>query len=142
MPYCPKCGEEVGTAKFCPNCGTSQGPGRLIQAYAPARIEAYNPFIGACLCTCLTPIAMMVYYFITEPQEDSLQKTFMYSIIPIGLFIGINVIFALTTFVLPIGEFMPMMIVWPMAALVGTPVITVLIYYYLYSQEQKFFNKE
>jgi uncharacterized membrane protein YvbJ len=140
MPFCPNCGEEVGSAKFCPNCGDAQGPGGHTKRFTSARKEAYNPYIGACLCVGLSPIAMMVYYFITEPQEDSLQKTFMYTIIPIALFIGINIIFTLITLLLPIGILpIPTMFLWLLAAFAGTLVLTGVIFYYLYYQEQKFF---
>ena len=77
MTFCPNCGKETGNEKFCPECGAPQGTMRAAPEYSAKKKEPYNVWIGAILCCCLGPIIAFIYYYITEPEEDSLNKTFM-----------------------------------------------------------------
>ena len=71
MAYCPNCGTEVGGAKFCPNCGATQGggyagrPGAPQQVYVSTRHQ-YDETICLILCCCLSPVAAVLYYLLTE----------------------------------------------------------------------------
>jgi uncharacterized membrane protein YvbJ len=98
MPYCPKCGKETGNAKFCPECGAPQGTAEAAPQYATRRKEPYNSWIGAIICCCLTPVPAFVYYYITEPNEDSLNQTFMKVGAICGIGIGILIIFTIFMF--------------------------------------------
>ncbi len=83
MPFCPSCGSETGGAKFCPNCGTTQGAavGGTPVRYQEKKKERYIPWLGAVLCCCLSPFFLFLYYYFTDPQEDSLQKTFVFAVV-------------------------------------------------------------
>lgn len=87
--FCPNCGTEVGQSRFCPSCGMEQGTpspkayqGNYNQAgqqqpnqppYQPRTgtgIE-FNGAICVVLCCCLSPIAAIIYYLLTEhPQNE------------------------------------------------------------------------
>jgi len=102
MPYCPKCGKETGNENFCPECGAPQGAKRVAPTYSEKRKEPYNAWIGAVLCCCLSPIVAFVYYYITEPDENSLNKTFLIVGATCGLIIGFAILF--TIFMMTGGE--------------------------------------
>ena len=89
MPYCPKCGKETGNAKFCPECGATQGIKEAAPTFSSRKKEPFNSWIGAVLCCCCCPLATLGYYFISEPDENSLNQTF----IRIGALCGIGIIF-------------------------------------------------
>ena len=143
MPFCPKCGAEVGSSKFCPECGVGQGTVSS-QAQQPAfkqsKKEKYNPYIGAMLCCCLSPIVMFVYYFVTESEEDSLARTFKYVIIPIVTFVGLTIIFFITMSIdiydTLEGIIPPPFIVGPLMIFLGTPIVSIIVFYYLNKQNK------
>lgn len=92
MPSCPKCGVDTGNAKFCPNCGAQQGAKIASQpVHLKKSKERYVPLIGACLCCCLGPVVTFLYYYFTEPDEDSFMKTFIFTTIMCVVGIGISV---------------------------------------------------
>lgn len=84
MPFCPNCGAEVGTARFCPSCGAEQGTAAP-KAYAggsssppPQNVRVstgvkYDEMICVLLCCCLSPIAALLYYLLTEHPEKMNQ---------------------------------------------------------------------
>ncbi|MCK4847807.1 MAG: hypothetical protein KAT16_02155 [Candidatus Heimdallarchaeota archaeon] len=96
MPFCPKCGADVGNNMFCPNCGSKQGDKRdSIDSepsyrspdydrqkqqphYQPTRRGSgprYDETICLILCCCVTPIAALLYYLLTEhPEKYSDQR--------------------------------------------------------------------
>ncbi|MHA1945311.1 MAG: hypothetical protein ACXAC6_04070 [Candidatus Hodarchaeales archaeon] len=90
MPFCPNCGNDVGNSMFCPNCGAKQGERRDQYSpesshpssgydrqqppshYQPVRRGsgiAYDETICLVLCCCVTPIAALLYYLLTEHPE-------------------------------------------------------------------------
>lgn len=95
MPYCPKCGKETGNARFCPECGAPQGSAGTATRYSEGRKEPYNSWIGAVLCCCLCPVTTFLYYYMTEPNEDSLNDTFMRVAAICGIGIVFLVVFSL-----------------------------------------------
>jgi len=95
MPYCPKCGKETGNENFCPGCGAPQGTKKAVPTYSAKRKEPYNSWIGAVICCCLTPVPAFVYYYITEPEEDSLNQTFLRVGAICGIFIGFIIMFTI-----------------------------------------------
>ena len=95
MPYCPKCGKETGNENFCPGCGAPQGTKKAAPTYSAKRKEPYNSWIGAIICCCLTPVPAFVYYYITEPEEDSLNQTFLRVGAICGIFVGFIIIFTI-----------------------------------------------
>jgi len=88
MPYCPNCGHDVGNAVFCPNCGAKQGERVSSQdpsyspsppGYQPVRRGSgveYNEMICLVLCCCVTPIAAIIYYLLTEHPEKYPQNQY------------------------------------------------------------------
>jgi hypothetical protein len=90
MPFCPKCGNDVGNSLFCPECGAKQGerkdqfssdpygsPRYEKQPppphYQPARLGSgiiYDETICLVLCCCVTPIAALLYYLLTEHPDN------------------------------------------------------------------------
>ncbi|MHA1974533.1 MAG: hypothetical protein ACTSW1_16155 [Candidatus Hodarchaeales archaeon] len=82
MPYCPNCGQEVGNAIYCPNCGArqgekqdafSRGPSPQVPPPAYRRTGSgveYNDGLCLILCCCLSPIAALIYYLLTEHPEN------------------------------------------------------------------------
>ena len=91
MPFCPKCGKDVGNNMFCPECGAKQGvkndpygskpsyqsPENDRQQsppyYQPARRSSgivYDDMICLILCCCVTPIGAILYYLLTEHPEN------------------------------------------------------------------------
>ena len=92
MPYCPKCGTETNNAKFCPECGAPQGTAGSTPIYPARKKEPYNAWIGAVLCCCLfCPLTTFLYYYMTEPEEDSLVQT----AIRIGAICGVGIVVAI-----------------------------------------------
>jgi hypothetical protein len=81
MPYCPSCGSEVGFAKFCPNCGARQGD---IESGGPQKAERvyvstghqYDETICLILCCCLSPIAALIYYLLTEHPSQQYRSNY------------------------------------------------------------------
>ena len=90
MPYCPKCGNDVGNGMFCSNCGAKQGERREQYSsepfdqpseydrqqrpphYQPVRRSSgivYDETICLVLCCCVTPIAALLYYLLTDHPE-------------------------------------------------------------------------
>ena len=82
MPFCPNCGSEVGTSRFCPSCGAEQGTGAQKATYGgsgsppPQTVRVtsglqYDEMICLVLCCCLSPVAALIYYLLTEhPQQE------------------------------------------------------------------------
>jgi uncharacterized membrane protein YvbJ len=90
MPFCPKCGKDVGNNMFCPECGAKQGvrndPYSSKPSYQspendrqqspyfqPARRSSgivYDEMICLIICCCVTPIGAILYYLLTEHQEN------------------------------------------------------------------------
>ena len=90
MPYCPKCGSDVGNAMFCPNCGAKQGE-RNDQfssdpSYRPSEFDrqqpppyqppvrrgsgiVYDEMICCVLCCLGTPLIALLYYIFSEHPE-------------------------------------------------------------------------
>ena len=81
MPYCPQCGSEVEYQKFCPNCGASQGD---IDSVRPQRAERvyvstghqYDATICLVLCCCLSPVASLIYYLLTEHPDQQYRSNY------------------------------------------------------------------
>jgi hypothetical protein len=78
LKYCPICGSEVEPgARFCPNCGASQVPvtrGPITQPPQAARITTghqYDEAICFMICCCLSPLAALIYYRLTEHPEKT-----------------------------------------------------------------------
>ncbi|MHA2365707.1 MAG: zinc-ribbon domain-containing protein [Candidatus Hodarchaeales archaeon] len=81
MPFCPNCGTETGDAQFCPSCGTPQGPkaGPPGQPPYPQPVRVtsghqYDSAICLVLCCCLSPVAALIYYLLTEHPPDTYQS--------------------------------------------------------------------
>ena len=91
MPFCPKCGNDVGDSIFCPNCGAKQGdrndPYDSEPSYRSSEYNklppqpqyqpnrrgsgiVYDETICLVLCCCVTPIAALLYYLLTEHPEN------------------------------------------------------------------------
>ena len=82
MAFCPNCGNELSeTEKFCPNCGTPQGgqqrppvyqqPPPQSGYYGPQTVRVtsgheYSDGICLLLCCCLSPVAALIYYLLTD----------------------------------------------------------------------------
>jgi len=105
MPLCPKCGADPGNAKFCPHCGAQQGAKIASRpVYREKTKERYVPLLGACLCCCLSPFVTFLYYYFTEPDEDSFMKTFIFIAIMCVAGIGISVGLFLLIMILSGGD--------------------------------------
>ena len=97
MPFCPNCGNDVGNGMFCPNCGAKQGERRepygpesshpssgylrqqTLPDYPPVRRASgilYDETICCVLCCCVTPIAGLLYYLLTEHPEKYPDKRY------------------------------------------------------------------
>ena len=80
MPFCPKCGFDVGSANFCFNCGTQQGSGKQPSSGGsphPQTVKVtpshqYDSGICLLLCCCLSPLAALIYYLLTDHPEKYL----------------------------------------------------------------------
>ena len=89
MAFCPNCGNELSeNEKFCPNCGTPQG-GRVPptpyqqtprqQPYQPQQTvrvttgHQYDETICLVLCCCLSPVAALIYYLLTDHPNQIQQ---------------------------------------------------------------------
>ena len=72
MPFCPDCGTDIGAANFCPNCGAPQGTSKT-QSPQIVRVGSgikYDDFICIILCCCLSPIAAVLYYLLTDHDPE------------------------------------------------------------------------
>ena len=81
MPYCPQCGAEVGFAKFCPNCGARQGDIDSRDSQRAERVyvstgHQYDETICLILCCCLSPIAALIYYLLTEHPSQQYRSNY------------------------------------------------------------------
>ena len=92
--FCPNCGTEVGNSRFCPSCGMEQGspapkayqgdniqysqqPPNQQQPYYPPRTGSgvqYDAGICVLICCCLSPIAAIIYYVLTEHPENQYNQ--------------------------------------------------------------------
>ena len=81
MPFCPSCGAEVGNARFCPSCGAEQGSTGFSQQggqqrYPPQQTvrvtsgHQYDSGICVILCCCLSPVAALIYYLLTDHPDQ------------------------------------------------------------------------
>ena len=84
MPFCPNCGNEVGNERFCQKCGAEQGTSRAGSDFSqtgpprppPQSVRVtsgiqYDGTICVILCCCLSPVAALIYYLLTEhPPQD------------------------------------------------------------------------
>lgn len=113
MVFCPKCGADAGNAKFCPECGSPQGAkGTRQPIHRDKTKENYSPLLGACLCCCLSPIVTFLYYYFTEPDEDSFMRTFIFIAIMCAVGIGLSFGFLILVMVLTGGEFFEDIFSW------------------------------
>lgn len=86
MPFCPFCGSEINSeSSFCENCGknvkgTPQQPSYqphqekfarqpTYQSSGGGKIE-YDDTICLVLCCCLSPIAALIYYLLTDHPDN------------------------------------------------------------------------
>lgn len=104
MPFCPKCGAEVGEAPFCPDCGAAQGPGaRAAKRVADKEKALYDPRIGATMCCLgwftlgLAWIGALIIWLTTEhddPNKDVIN-TIKWMCIVGPIIIGIFIVMML-----------------------------------------------
>ena len=75
MPYCSKCGKEVGVnAQFCPNCGEPQSTGSYNPAYSSQRPTDPNDSdsFGWAILGFVVPVVGLILYLIwaqTRPKS-------------------------------------------------------------------------
>lgn len=89
MPFCPNCGTDTGNSRFCPSCGMEQGTPstKAYQSnynqpnqqppYQPVRTAGgvkYDSGICVLICCCLSPVAAVIYYVLTEHPENQYNQ--------------------------------------------------------------------
>ncbi|MFX0118192.1 MAG: hypothetical protein ACFE9A_02290 [Candidatus Hodarchaeota archaeon] len=72
----------MGDARYCPNCGAAQGgvepsrPGVPPQQVYVSTRHQYDSGICLILCCCLSPVAALIYYMLTEHPEQQYQTRY------------------------------------------------------------------